>query len=153
MTNEIKSFRDILRNEFQNRLKQDPHYRLLDFAKDLATPISRMSEIMSGRSGISSQRALHYTESLKLNPEEKSQFLELVSNECSRTKWTRKGAGQNPSGSIEDIKKLLSSTIQMPAEKRNDFLQFLKTSLESWSAKNHVANAPMTQITIEAHES
>ncbi len=152
MTNEIKSFRDILRNEFQSRLKQDPHYRLLDFAKDLATPISRMSEIMSGRSGISSQRALHYTESLKLNPEEKSHFLELVSNECSRTKWTRKGAGATPQGSPDDVKKLLSTSLQVPVEKRSDFLQYLKSSLENWSSKNSVENAPMAKITITAHE-
>ena len=152
MTNEIKSFRDILRNEFQSRLKQDPHYRLLDFAKDLATPISRMSEIMSGRSGISSQRALHYTESLKLNPEEKSHFLELVSNECSRTKWTRKGAGATPQGSHDDVKKLLSTSLQVPVEKRSDFLQYLKSCLENWSSKNFVENAPMAKITIIAHE-
>ncbi len=152
MTNEIKSFRDILRNEFQSRLKQDPHYRLLDFAKDLATPISRMSEIMSGRSGISSHRALHYTESLKLNSEQKSQFLELVSNECSRTKWTRKGAGVNPQSSNEDVKKLFSTSIQVPVEKRPEFLQFLKSSLDNWSSKNMVGNSPMTKITIEAHE-
>lgn len=152
MTNEIKSFRDILRNEFQSRLKQDPHYRLLDFAKDLATPISRMSEIMSGRSGISSQRALHYTESLKLNSEDKSRFLELVSNECSRTKWTRKGAGATPQSSHDDGKKLLSTSLQVPVQKRNDFLQYLKSSLENWSSKNMVENAPMTEIKIVAHE-
>ncbi len=152
MTNEIKSFRDILRNEFQSRLKQDPHYRLLDFAKDLATPISRMSEIMSGRSGISSQRALHYTESLKLNSEQKSQFLELVSNECSRTKWTRKGVGVSPQSNNEDVKKLLSTSVQVAVEKRSEFLQFLKSSLDNWSSKNMVENSPMTKITIEAHE-
>lgn len=152
MTNEIKSFRDVLRAEFQNRLRQDPHYRLLDFAKDLSTPISRMSEIMSGRSGISTQRALHYAETLKLSPDAKAAFLQLVSNECSRTKWTRKTSG--PALEAEQVKaiRLMSTSFQVPSHKKEDFVQFLKLSIDQWSVSNPMESFPETKIMIEAIE-
>jgi hypothetical protein len=148
MTNEIKSFRDILRAEFQNRLRRDPHYRLLDFAKDLATPISRMSEIMSGRSGISTQRALHYSEALKLSTTEKSSFLQLVSNECSRTKWTRTTSAP----AATEAKSLISTSFAVPAHKKDEFVQFLKISLNQWFETNPTDSSPETKIILEASE-
>lgn len=152
MTNEIKSFRDILRAEFQNRLHHNPHYRLLDFAKDLSTPISRMSEIMSGRSGISTQRALHYAETLKLTGEARKAFLQLVSDECSRTKWTRKPIKQTESENSKLKKRLMSTSFHVPAHKKEEFVQFLKLSLDQWSLSNPMESFPEAQIMIEAVE-
>lgn len=152
MTNDTKSFRDILRAEFQNRLAKDPHYRLLDFAKDLATPISRMSEIMSGRSGISTQRALHYADSLMLSPDAKSHFLKLVSNECSRTKWTRKSASPENQSDSHHGPKLFFKTYTVPQEKKQAFIEFLKSSLDQWAESNLNDHSSGGMTTVEAFE-
>jgi hypothetical protein len=148
MTNEIKSFRDILRNEFQSRLRLNPHYRLLDFAKDLSTPISRMSEIMSGRSGISTQRALHYAETLSLNSQDRVTFLELVSNECSRTKWTRKNSKEG--SSVVDSKTIFSTSFQLPVQKKDEFFEFLRASVVQWSTTNQMPDSLEAKLMIEA---
>ncbi len=48
-----KNYRDYLRRELEQRVQQDPRYSLNRFARDLDLAPSRLSEVLSGKQGLS----------------------------------------------------------------------------------------------------
>lgn len=77
-------FRKVLRNELEARLGRLPRYSLRAFAKDLGLAPSRLSEILSGKQGLSRARAQSVGERLGLALAERELFCDLVESEHAR---------------------------------------------------------------------
>ena len=69
------NFTKYLKQEFEQRLSFNARYSLRAFARDLDVPVSRISELLSGKSGISLERAKNISSRLKLSASE-ARFVE-----------------------------------------------------------------------------
>ena len=85
-------YREILRNELSRRARQNPRYSQGAFARDLNLRPSRLSEILSGKQGISLKIAEQIAETLRFNHEESSYFGDLVVSVHGRSKISRESA-------------------------------------------------------------
>ncbi len=63
---DMRDYRDILKNELERRMNANPRYSLRAFARDLLTPASRLSEVLNGRRGLSEASADRIVRRLKL---------------------------------------------------------------------------------------
>lgn len=82
-------FRKILRRELENRLSRLPKYSLRAFARDLELAPSRLSEILSGKQGLSRERASVVADRLGMAPAERELFCDLVEAEHARGQVSR----------------------------------------------------------------
>lgn len=78
-------YRDILRSRLQLRLKRNPRYSLRAYAKDLGVSPGRLSEILSGKQGLSASSATKIAQRLGLNQVESSHFCNLVEAQDARS--------------------------------------------------------------------
>lgn len=81
----VPDYRIILRSELAERCKHNPNYSLRAFARDLGIAPSRVSEILSGKQGLSRKAALSIAERLGLSTEEAEAFADLVDCRHCRT--------------------------------------------------------------------
>ena len=88
----LSSYSEYLRKEFQRRTCQNPSYSLRAFARDLDLPVSSVSEVMSGRTGISQRRAHQLATKLGLSAEEKAHFQDLVDSSHARNSEKKRRA-------------------------------------------------------------
>jgi uncharacterized protein (TIGR02147 family) len=84
------SYRDILKREFEHRSSRNAKYSLRAFAKFLGISQSRLSEILSGKQGLSREWAERISEKLNHNGDEKKLFADLVEAEHARSSLKRK---------------------------------------------------------------
>ncbi len=85
---------EFLQEELNNRKTFNSAYSLRAFARDLKVSPSTLSEIISGKKGISKVAAEKMANVLKLGNEEKKCFLMLVDSAAKRTTSTSKKALQ-----------------------------------------------------------
>jgi len=85
-----QSYRDILKREFELRSSRNARYSLRAFAKFLGISQSRLSEILSGKQGLSRAWAEKLSEKLNHNIEERKVFADLVEAEHARSSLKRK---------------------------------------------------------------
>ncbi|MEZ4741665.1 MAG: TIGR02147 family protein [Bdellovibrionota bacterium] len=85
-------FRQILRGKLEERCQQNPRYSLRAFARDLKLSPSRLSEILSGKQGLSPNAAKKVSDSLGFNRDEKSYFCDLVASMHARSRQEREAA-------------------------------------------------------------
>jgi uncharacterized protein (TIGR02147 family) len=85
-------FRTILRNELELRAQNNPNYSLRAFARDLKISPSRLSEIFSGKQGLSPAAALKIAERLGYSEDERERFCNLVSSVHARSRKEREVA-------------------------------------------------------------
>jgi len=86
------SFRDYLKEEFQQRCEVNSSYSLRAFSRDLRLSPASLSEIFNGRQGMSVSRAQQVVERLNLSEDEKDVFCQLVEAEHGRCDIKRKVA-------------------------------------------------------------
>jgi uncharacterized protein (TIGR02147 family) len=85
-------FRAILRRELDYRVQHNPNYSLRAFARDLSLSPSRLSEIFSGKQGLSPKAAGKISAALSFSPEERDQFCDMVASAHGRSKAERDAA-------------------------------------------------------------
>jgi uncharacterized protein (TIGR02147 family) len=82
-------FRKVLKRELESRCKTVPRYSLRAFARELSLSPSRVSEILSGKQGLSREKAGHIASVLGFSVREKELFCDLVESEHARAQVTR----------------------------------------------------------------
>ncbi|WP_413561123.1 DUF4423 domain-containing protein [Bdellovibrio sp. HCB209] len=78
MRNQFTTFRDVLLHDFNLKRLEIPGYSWRSYARSMNVSSGRMSEIMSGKKGLSEKAALKMSENLNLPTELITLFLELV---------------------------------------------------------------------------
>ena len=73
-----KSYVDILKGEFERRKLLNPSYSLRAFARDLSMSPPRLSQILSGKHGLSVKAAGEISKKLKLDDESHQWFCDSV---------------------------------------------------------------------------
>lgn len=81
MTPERQRVVDLLRAEIDLRQRKNPAYSLRAFARDLETPAAVMSLVLQGKRPLTAEKALQWSELLKLSGAKKSELLAAVSRE------------------------------------------------------------------------
>lgn len=89
---QTNSYRALLEAELTERIARNPKYSLRAFARDLSMGSARLSEVLSGKKGISRQAALQIAERLGLRESEKDVFCDLVDAEHCRSPLGRRAA-------------------------------------------------------------
>lgn len=85
-------FREFLRDELQRRSLRNSKYSLRAFARDIGMSISRLSETLSSKAGISMSTGQLIAQRLKMSDVEKEYFLNLIIAKHGRTSEARKKA-------------------------------------------------------------
>ncbi len=77
-TEEIPFYREVLKRELGARLRRRPDYSLRAFARDLHVAAPKLSQILSGKCGLSAKRAAELAEHIELSGKERDTFLASV---------------------------------------------------------------------------
>lgn len=85
MEEAFNSYRDIIRFEFQLRHKKNPSYSMSAFSRDLGVAPSRLSEILSGKQGLSRSRAKVIGGRIGYKGKKLDWFCDLVDAESARS--------------------------------------------------------------------
>lgn len=88
----FRSYNQFIYEVFLQRKKKNPSYSLRAFSRDLEIPVSRVSEIINGKVGISERRALQIADRLHFSSEEKSLFLDALQCQYGRSSIIKKKA-------------------------------------------------------------
>ena len=86
------TYRDILKQSFQDRSQMNPSYSLRSFARDLAIAPSTLSEVLNGKKGISPKRSALFAKNLKLPEWQVQYFCDLVAMEHAKSPLVRSEA-------------------------------------------------------------
>jgi uncharacterized protein (TIGR02147 family) len=89
---EIVDYRQILKHELEARCDQNPRYSLRAFARDLDLAPSRLSELLSGKQGLSRAAAQRICAALNFSKEETDRFCDLVDSLHARSEADRVAA-------------------------------------------------------------
>jgi uncharacterized protein (TIGR02147 family) len=105
MANE--DYRAILKGEFEQRCNRNPRYSLRAFAKALGISPARVSEIFSGKQGLSAKSAAAIGKRLGWGEVESQMFCDLVEAKHSKSKIKRRLAeiriAQNPARQLPTL--------------------------------------------------
>ncbi|MBI3555839.1 MAG: TIGR02147 family protein [Deltaproteobacteria bacterium] len=82
-------YRRILKRELESRCQQNARYSLRAFARDLALPASRLSEVLNGKQGLSRERASGIATTLGFSASESDVFCDLVESQHARGRVNR----------------------------------------------------------------
>jgi uncharacterized protein (TIGR02147 family) len=89
-----KDYRDILRQELATRAGRNRSYTQAAFARDIEISRSLLSEILSGRHGLSATRAARIAARLGLSADEAQHFCDLVDREHARSPGRKRAAAE-----------------------------------------------------------
>lgn len=92
MTRREAHYTDFLRSRYEERIGANPRYSLRAFARDLAVSPSRLSEILSGKQGLSAASAQKLAKRLRFSVGETQRFCDLVLASDGRSKRARASA-------------------------------------------------------------
>lgn len=81
-----QSIQQVLLNQYQKRLSDNPRYSMRAYARDLRLSPGQLSLVMSGKKGISLDRAKTIAEILDLSPLEKDYFVNQAELSFARSK-------------------------------------------------------------------
>lgn len=85
-------YRTYLKDELSNRCRHNSNYSLRAFARDLKLSSARMSEVLSGKKGLSRVAAADIGKLLKMNTAESEYFCDLVEVAHARSSIAREAA-------------------------------------------------------------
>ena len=101
-----KDYRSLLKNKLNERLAINPRYSLRAFARDLGMPASSLSAVMSGKQGLSLEKAKRIAPHLVMNEAEIELFYQMVLASDSRSKNVRHSANEALQKAISDKNKM-----------------------------------------------
>lgn len=81
----MTSYRMLLQDEFQQRVRRNPAYTLRAYARDLGVPVSNLSDVLRSKRGLAIETARKMAESLRLGEHEGKYFVALVQKEHGRS--------------------------------------------------------------------
>jgi uncharacterized protein (TIGR02147 family) len=96
------SYRDILKQNFQDRSLVNPSYSMRSFARDLAIAPSSLSEVLNGKKGISPKRSIEFAKNLKLPEWQVQYFCDLVAMEHAKSPVIRSEAEMRLKGRAQE---------------------------------------------------
>lgn len=85
----LRSFRETLRHELDARKRRNSRFSLRAYARTLDLAAGQLSEILSGKKGLSRDKAATIADRLGLNAADRADFLESVDAECARAALQR----------------------------------------------------------------
>lgn len=88
----MQDYRETLRRELENRCANNPRYSLRSFARDLKISPARLSDVLSGRYGLSRAAAFDIAKVIGLNAQETEFFCNQVDSQHARSKQQREAA-------------------------------------------------------------
>lgn len=86
------TYRDILNQAYLDRSSANPSYSMRSFARDLGISASTLSEVLSGKKGISPKRALQFAKTIRLPEWQVQMFCDLVTQDHAKSPSTRESA-------------------------------------------------------------
>ncbi len=86
------NYRTILQEEFARRKKRNPSYSLRSYARDLKLCVASVSNLLSGKQGLSPLKAKQVAQILELEESEMELFCTLVESRHARAKVNREQA-------------------------------------------------------------
>lgn len=89
MKMETRNYRQMLQDALESRCHKNPRYSLRSFARDLGISASRLSRVLNGRLGLSTQAAKDLADKINLSTAERELFCALVESEHARASATR----------------------------------------------------------------
>lgn len=89
---QASDYKTILKEELAARCRQNPRYSLRAFARDLKLAPSRLSEILSGKQGLSRDAAIRVAKALGYGANETERFCDLVESLHARSRKDRETA-------------------------------------------------------------
>lgn len=89
-----EDFREFLKDELRRRNLRNSKYSLRAFARDIGISFSRLSEMLSSETGISSASGQRIADRLKMSFLEREYFLDLIAARYGRSALIRKQAKQ-----------------------------------------------------------
>ncbi len=129
-TYDHQSISEFLGAEFSKRKQRNETYSLRAFARDLELSPSRLSEILSGKHGLSEKTADTIAEKLKLNPRDRQFWRDLILSESARNKKVRE----------------LATARVNDARKANSHVQIKEDQFRVISDWYHAAILELTQV-------
>lgn len=116
MAQKSDGYRKFLLDELRRRERNNPAYSLRAFARDLNVSASRLSEVFSGKCGISRKRALDFSKKLRLTSEDEAIFIDMVDIEHTRSQLSRKWAEERLRAKLLDAKALREEELSALSE-------------------------------------
>jgi len=89
-TEKYLSYRHFLTHELEARVAQNSNYTVADFCSELNLRHSRLTEILSGKLGLSEEKAMDIADRLNLSADDKKIFVDLVQSLHGRGALVRK---------------------------------------------------------------
>lgn len=114
--NQKVNYRHILRREFEKRKIKNPKYSLRAYAKYLQMAPSRLSEVFTGKRGLSPEVAYKIVDKLEFSDFEKNLFLDFVESEHSRSRMARELASERIREKTKVYSEVDLDTFKMIAE-------------------------------------
>lgn len=87
-----QNYREFLRDQLDERCSRNARYSLRAFARDLGLSPARLSELLSGKQGLSLAWAKRISRRLDLSERETERFCDLVESQHARSPARRKSA-------------------------------------------------------------
>ncbi|WP_413290388.1 TIGR02147 family protein [Bdellovibrio sp. HCB337] len=87
-----EDYRKYLKEAFEKRVARNPSYSQRAFARDLGLAISTLTELMKGKYGLSSERALDVGQRLSLSEAQCQHFADLFTMKFARSDVAKKKA-------------------------------------------------------------
>ena len=106
MQSDQTSYRNVLSEEFELRVRRNPAYSLRAYARDLGLSHSSLSRILGKEQGLSLTKTVGILKALKLTEAEGVLFQTMVQSECARSKVVRAHALKKikaGSGKVADL--------------------------------------------------
>lgn len=85
-------YREILKQELESRTRNNRHYSLRAFSRDLGMPSAQLSDVLNGKYGISESKAQALAKKLGYSSRDTELFCTLVEKEHARSKTKRESA-------------------------------------------------------------
>lgn len=86
------TYRDIIQEHYKQKRRKNPAYSLRSFARDVEISPSQLSEVLSGKTQLSVNKANILAKKLNFNESLRSHFVDLVQVESARSQAVREEA-------------------------------------------------------------
>ncbi|WP_413580904.1 TIGR02147 family protein [Bdellovibrio sp. HCB288] len=113
------TYRSILIEELRKRQRKNPSYSLRAFARDIGVSVSRLSEVLNSKAGLSDSRAALIAEKLQLKGKERAYFIDLVQAEHARSKIAKKSAAERLKSHRMGSQKIADEDFHLIADWQN----------------------------------
>lgn len=100
--------RHFVRDELELRQSRRPQYSLRAFARDLEISASYLCEFLNGRQGLSKARVFEIGEKLRLSPDQRDHFWDLIESRYGRTLAAKRAALHRAKDRLRDPENQLS---------------------------------------------